>query len=238
MPSIIKIPFILATTYAITASFTNPNPVIKNKERRPEESKTFVHLIVKYMLYFTSMFWLAAAAEIAVILLAERNLVSRELTTQALRILMPSNEATNLRLTPLSITGALLVVGGSALRCKCFHILQELFTFEMTLRENHRLISHGPYRYVRHPSYTGFVFAFVGMCCWVASSGSWVRESGVLGTMPGKVVVLGFMAVYIKLVVIAFQRMPIEDELMKASFGKEWEDWARRVPSWLVPGVY
>ncbi|KAG6893544.1 hypothetical protein C0992_009599, partial [Termitomyces sp. T32_za158] len=184
-----------------------------------------------------SMFWLAAAAETAAILLAEGTITSQQVTDYALQILMPRNNATNLRLTPLSLTGSLLIISGSTLRLKCFHTLQEFFTFEMSVRPNHRLITRGPYRYVRHPAYTGIVMVFVGMCCWYASRGSWIRESGVLGTIPGTTIVVGFIAVCLKSVVGLLRRMPEEDKLMKAEFGKEWEDWARRVPYWLVPGV-
>lgn len=186
------------------------------------------------------MFWLAAVAETAAILLAllaEVNLLSHEVTNYALRILMCGNQVTTLHLTPLSITGSLLVVAGAGLRLKCYHTLREYFTFEMTVRPDHQLITHGPYGYVRHPSYTGMVMVFIGTCCWFSSRGSWIRESGILGTMPGKVIITAFMAIYFRLVVGLLQRMPKEDELMQASFGKEWEDWALQVHYWLVPGI-
>ncbi|KAG6895810.1 hypothetical protein C0992_012311 [Termitomyces sp. T32_za158] len=185
------------------------------------------------------MFWLAAVVEIAVILLAEGSFVtSQKVTNYALRILMPDAQVINLRLTPLSITGSLLVVAGTRLRFKCYHALQEFFTFEMTVRPNHRLITHGPYCYVRHPSYTGIVMVFIGTCCWYASSGSWIHESGILRTIPGMALIIGFMAVYLKLIIGLLQRMPEEDKLMQAEFGQEWEVWACRVPYWLIPGLF
>lgn len=33
--------------------------------------------------------------------------------------------------------------------------LGEYFTFQVMIREDHKLISHGPYKYLMHPSYTG-----------------------------------------------------------------------------------
>ncbi|KAG6893554.1 hypothetical protein C0992_009539, partial [Termitomyces sp. T32_za158] len=184
------------------------------------------------------MFWLPAVAELLAILLAEGTIMPQEATTYALKILMPRNNVANLRLTPLSITGSLLVLAGTSLRLKCYHTLQEFFTFEITVRPNHRLITHGPYNYVRHPSYTGMVMVFIGTCCWTASRGSWIRESGIIDTVPGMVLIEGFMTVYLRLVVGLLQRMPEEDKLMEVEFGKEWEDWACNVPYWLVPGIF
>ncbi|KAG6895812.1 hypothetical protein C0992_012313 [Termitomyces sp. T32_za158] len=259
MSSITKIPLILATTYGIVTSFTNPNPVITDNERRPDESKMFMYLMAKYAPHFRAstalqhntknsnitdnanqnMFWLPAVLELLAILLAEGTpLTSQEATTYALQILMPRNNVDNLRLTPLSLTGSVLVLAGTSLRLKCYHALQEFFTFEVTVRPNHRLITHGPYNYVRHPSYTGMVMVFIGTCCWITSRGSWIRESGILGSVAGMVLIMGFMMVYLRLVVGLLQRMPEEDKLMLAEFGKEWEDWACNVPYWLIPGIF
>ncbi|KNZ77958.1 hypothetical protein J132_02898 [Termitomyces sp. J132] len=94
------------------------------------------------------------------------------------------------------------------------------------------------YSYVRHPSYTGSTTVFIGTYFWYASSGSWVRESGILGTAIGKTLIGVFLVIYLKMAISLLQHMPEEDRLMKASFGKEWEDWAHRVPCWLIPGIY
>ena len=34
------------------------------------------------------------------------------------------------------------------------------------------------------------------------------------------------------------RRMPVEDEILKKEFGREWDEWARAVQYRLVPGVY
>ncbi|KAG6910486.1 hypothetical protein DXG01_010411, partial [Tephrocybe rancida] len=180
-------------------------------------------------------FWLAAAAETAVILAAEGHPPS---ANSVLEVLMLKGSISDLRLMPLSIAGALLSVAGCWIRLKCFRTLREFFTFEITVRDNHKLITSGPYGVVRHPAYTGSTTILIGLCCWYASRGSWIRESGTLHTAAGKACVGAFAAVYVKLLVSLLQRMPEEDRLMKASFGSEWEEWARRVPYWLIPGIY
>ncbi|KAG6895813.1 hypothetical protein C0992_012315 [Termitomyces sp. T32_za158] len=178
------------------------------------------------------MFWLPAVAEIVDILLSTATPLRSQEVTVATDAGQRDN-VDNLRLTPLSLTGSLIAIAGARLRLECYHALQEFFTFEVTVRPNHRLITHGPYSYVRHPSYTGMVMVFIGTCCWFASPGSWIRRSGKVW----KVFIVGLMMVYLGLLVGLMQRMPKEDELLKETFAEEWEDWARRVPYWLVPGI-
>ncbi|KAG6910482.1 hypothetical protein DXG01_010407 [Tephrocybe rancida] len=237
MSPLIRLPFIFATTYGATVSFTNPNPSITESERRPHDSKTtwYTYMMAKYVGYIRGTYWLAAAAEITAILAAEGYL---PFSNRILNILMPRGFINDLRLTPLSLIGTLLTIAGGWLRLKCFRALGEFFTFEITVRDNHKLVTSGPYGVVRHPSYTGFVMIFIGLCCWYGSSGSWIRESGILDSVVGKVFIGAFTAVVVKLMVSLLQRMPEEDRLMRASFGSEWEEWARRVPYWLIPGIY
>lgn len=50
--------------------------------------------------------------------------------------------------------GALMMIAGSVLRRICFRALGEHFTGDVRAREGQPVIQHGPYRWVRHPSYT------------------------------------------------------------------------------------
>ncbi|KAG6852720.1 hypothetical protein C0991_009584 [Blastosporella zonata] len=190
------------------------------------------------MVYIRNTFWLAAAAETAAILSAEGFIPWPGVASRILKIFMPRGSGHGLCLTPLAMTGTLLTVVGYLLRLKCFRTLKELFTFEITVRENHKLITSGPYSLVRHPAYTGSVMIYFGLCCWFASRGSWLRESGILDMVAMKAFVSTFVVIYSKLILSIVQRIPEEDRLMKSSFGKEWEEWARRVRYRLIPGIY
>ena len=35
-----------------------------------------------------------------------------------------------------------------------------------------------------------------------------------------------------------FRRISKEDEMMMKIFGKEWDEWARKVPDRILPGIY
>lgn len=34
------------------------------------------------------------------------------------------------------------------------------------------------------------------------------------------------------------RRMPVEDEILRSEFGKEWDEWAKAVPYRLFPWIY
>ena len=86
------------------------------------------------------------------------------------------------------------------------------------LVEDHKLITAGPYNYVRNPIYTGMLGMLIAtglaMEHWLALM----------------VAIILFMA---GLVI----RVRTEEKLLRAAFGQEFEDYAKRVPA-VVPGIY
>jgi protein-S-isoprenylcysteine O-methyltransferase Ste14 len=86
------------------------------------------------------------------------------------------------------------------------------------LVEGHKLITDGPYAYVRNPIYTGMfgmlIATGLAMEHWIATI----------------VAVIIFAA---GLVI----RVRTEEKLLRAAFGQEFEDYARRVPA-IIPGIY
>src|SRR5580658_4973318 len=63
----------------------------------------------------------------------------------------------------ISGLGDALFVAGIALRWYAIVYLGRFFTVNVAIAADHRLIDAGPYRYVRHPSYTGALMAFLGL---------------------------------------------------------------------------
>lgn len=72
---------------------------------------------------------------------------------------------------PLFVAGLVLIVSGSLLRRYCFRTLGEFFTGDVRAREDQPVICTGPYRLVRHPSYTAGMMLFTGIGL---ALGSWV----------------------------------------------------------------
>jgi protein-S-isoprenylcysteine O-methyltransferase Ste14 len=147
--------------------------------------------------------------------------------------------APNLHLSPANILGAALILAGARLRLSTFRHMGALFTFGASIHPAHRLVTAGPYAAVWHPSYTGMLLSHPGWFLWQFARGSWVRESGVLGTAVGKIAV-GAYAVFIVVfpLYLVLSRMEVEDRALRERFGREWDEWAGRVRYRVIPGVY
>jgi protein-S-isoprenylcysteine O-methyltransferase len=59
--------------------------------------------------------------------------------------------------------GVALFVAGLSIRWYSIIHLGRFFTVNVAIAADHRLIDTGPYRFVRHPSYTGALMAFLGL---------------------------------------------------------------------------
>lgn len=86
------------------------------------------------------------------------------------------------------------------------------------LVEGHTLIQDGPYRFVRNPIYTGM---FGMLLATGIAAGRWLPL--LLAT------VLFALGTYI--------RIRAEERLLRSAFGREFEEYARKVPA-LIPGLY
>ncbi len=87
----------------------------------------------------------------------------------------------------------------------------------VTLKEGHTLVQRGPYRWVRHPIYTGLLLASVGTAV----------VSGSLHSMVALLVILfGF-----------WLKIATEESLMVQTFGAEYVEYMRRVKA-LAPYLF
>ena len=60
------------------------------------------------------------------------------------------------------ITGLVLFVAGLIMRWIAIIHLGRFFTVNIAITKDHKLITNGPYRFLRHPSYTGTLLMFFG----------------------------------------------------------------------------
>jgi protein-S-isoprenylcysteine O-methyltransferase Ste14 len=101
-----------------------------------------------------------------------------------------------------------------------------------------KLITHGPYSIVRHPSYTGVILNFLGSITVHVVEGSWVRSTPSMFSMLAFWVLGTPCALVIIVCCISLVARTNEDEMVHRQFGDEWENWKRRVKYKLIPGVY
>jgi protein-S-isoprenylcysteine O-methyltransferase len=69
-----------------------------------------------------------------------------------------------------AFAGVALFVAGLFLRWWAIITLGRFFTVDVTIEKDHELVERGPFRMVRHPSYTGVLMAFMG---FALSLGNW-----------------------------------------------------------------
>jgi protein-S-isoprenylcysteine O-methyltransferase Ste14 len=86
----------------------------------------------------------------------------------------------------------------------------------VTVKEDHELVTSGPYALVRHPIYTGLLMAFVGSAI---ARGEW----------------RGLLAVTLVLTVL-WRKLSLEERWMGSRFGDPYAAYARRVRR-LVPYI-
>ena len=141
-------------------------------------------------------------------------------------------------LSPSFAIGWSLTIAGAILRFACYRELGQLFTFEVAIRKDHRLITTGPYAFVRHPSYTGGFMTVWGEVVIQFSSGSWFVEHGCIQHIMGKIYVVVLITSVLLITYYCIMRSISEDQLLREQFGKEWDTWADRTCYRLVPFIY
>ncbi|KAF9043681.1 hypothetical protein BDP27DRAFT_1455145 [Rhodocollybia butyracea] len=141
-------------------------------------------------------------------------------------------------ITPVFLVGFFLCFCGAYGRWASYHALGHLFTYEVSIRDQHRLITTFPYSVVRHPSYTSSVVVFTGITPCLLGPGSWIFECRLLELWAVEVISVVVTAFYAYILYLVLSRMDNEDKMMKKEFGRQWDEWAGRVRYKLVPGLF
>jgi protein-S-isoprenylcysteine O-methyltransferase Ste14 len=255
--SLFKVPLILSYATALHVSLTPPSTLSRNEVVHNTSNERTLHLHTKYWLPFEkvlncssivtifidelcpqSFYWGISLAEIAII--ASRAAGSSVLPNMIQHAVGPLlGRIQDTPMTSPFLSGTALVVTGGLIRWWCFRILGPFFTFELSVRKGHQLVTTGPYAVVRHPSYAGGMLQLIGVLILYGSRTSWLRDSGILDTIPAlQLVVLIWVVEKVTRMVILPLRVSQEDKLMKAHFGDEWKRWAKVVRYRLIPGIY
>ena len=118
----------------------------------------------------------------------------------------------------LELTALGLMVTGLALRWAAIITLGRLFTVEVAVQTDHRLVDTGVYKHIRHPSYAGLLVAFLGLG---VASANWLSLAAL---------VLPVTAAFIT-------RIGIEERVLRRALGAPYDAYCSRTKR-LVPGVY
>jgi|ERR1044071_1302521 protein-S-isoprenylcysteine O-methyltransferase len=114
--------------------------------------------------------------------------------------------------------GIILFAGGTILRWYSIIHLGRFFTVNVAIAADHQLVDTGPYRFVRHPSYTGALLAFIGFALVLRN---WA--SVLIIFLP-----IGFAFLY---------RINIEERALVQALGERYRAYMKRTKR-LIPLVY
>ena len=120
--------------------------------------------------------------------------------------------------TPLLWLGCALMAAGLLLRAWSVNVLAEHFTVDVAIRPGHELIRSGPYRLLRHPSYTGLLLTFLGFALALGSAWS-----------------LLLIAVVVTSALV--WRIRVEEAVLRSAFPEAYPAYARETKR-LVPFLW
>jgi protein-S-isoprenylcysteine O-methyltransferase len=118
----------------------------------------------------------------------------------------------------LAGAGVVLFAAGLIFRWWAITTLGRFFTVDVTIEKDHELVERGPFRWVRHPSYTGMLLAFVGFALTLRNWGAIL------------VVVVPIFAAFVR-------RMNVEEEALSRALGERYREYMERTKR-LVPFIY
>ena len=114
--------------------------------------------------------------------------------------------------------GIILLLAGVSIRQWAVAVLGKYFSHVVGVQKDQKVVDIGPYRYVRHPSYTGILLIQIGIAlsfqCWIA--------------VPAAVISFGLAYGY---------RMLKEEKLLVESLGDEYRQYmgkTKRVIPFLI----
>ena len=145
----------------------------------------------------------------------------------------------HLTVTPITCFGILLTAFGTFVRLRCYQALGSLFTFDLCIKPEHRLVTSGPYSFVRHPAYLGSLCLTAGLTFVGMTHGSWIIECAVGSDRAGAMFATqcAWISWWVYTAGVGYARAVAEDEQMRNRFGEEWEHYATKVRYWFVPGL-
>jgi protein-S-isoprenylcysteine O-methyltransferase len=111
-----------------------------------------------------------------------------------------------------------LLVCGMAIRVWAIRHLGKYFTVDVGIQQGHKVIQDGPYRFVRHPSYSGALVALAGIGCLTFN---W----------------LGLILVLLCTSLAYALRIAVEEKVLLEQLGPEYQKYAARTRR-LIPWIY
>jgi protein-S-isoprenylcysteine O-methyltransferase Ste14 len=120
--------------------------------------------------------------------------------------------------TATAAAGVLVMWAGLALRIWAIRVLGGSFRMTVEVDGGQPVVDHGPYRYVRHPSYSGLLLIVIGLALIY---GNWLSLA-ILAILPAAVLL---------------RRISVEESVLAGVLGQPYADYKSRTKR-LVPGLW
>jgi protein-S-isoprenylcysteine O-methyltransferase len=114
--------------------------------------------------------------------------------------------------------GVAIFAAGVCLRWWSILVLGRFFTVKVSISPDHHIVERGPYRFLRHPSYTGALLAILGLGICMAN---WISLAVIL----------------VPPVFAMCYRIAVEERALTEFFGDEYRRYSGRTYR-LIPFVY
>ena len=124
------------------------------------------------------------------------------------------NDAIKTERVAIFVGGLVLMLAGLALRWYSIRTLGTSFTLEVATQPGQQVVESGPYRWIRHPSYTGGLLTVFGvlLCCVNVAS-----LAALIGAIGGYA-----------------YRIKVEERALSTALGPVYRDYMRRTKR-LIP---
>ena len=140
------------------------------------------------------------------------------LSTPAIFIVFPLLQQAFIDSKVLFAIGICIAGFGIAFRQYSIFVLGEYFRTTVEVNKNHKVIQSGPYKIVRHPSYSGFIVFFIGY-----------------GLLSQNIVCT--LITFLPSVFALLYRINIEEKEMERVIGDEYRNYAKTTKR-LIPFVW
>jgi len=116
------------------------------------------------------------------------------------------------------VTGLVLLVAGLIVRWIAIIHLGRFFTVNVAIAKDHKLITSGPYRFLRHPSYSGTLLMFLGFGLCMLN-------------------ILALAAVIVPITTAFLWRIQVEEAALSEVFGDSYRVY-RATTARIIPWLY
>lgn len=172
--------------------------------RREHFWESFTSGVIVNQEYGDRSFWLITAGLLAVFYLAPVEYLY-------FAVVIP-------RTSYLSTGGLGLVILGIGLFIWARRTLRKNYAGHLSVKSEQPLVQSGPYRYIRHPAYAGYLLMALGLSLGYSS-------------------LAGLTAVLLLLLPGLIYRMNVEEKLLTQYFGEDYHRYMRRTKR-LIPGIW